>query len=81
MSEFQAGWLDQKGCIVLGERQADERVNVTLAADAAGQLWLNEIPEAQRETTRRAVISVLAEAGMRIKQILVQAQQTGPTNG
>lgn len=85
MSEIQAGWLDQRGVIVLGETQDQQHVCVSLAANDEAQPWLDDIPDAQRETIRRAVTSELAAAGARIKHVLVKARrdarQIGQTNG
>jgi hypothetical protein len=78
-------WLDQKGCIVLGDIAADERVVVSLAADEKGDRWLAEIPEAARTTVFREVTTEMAMAGSRIKQLLLLARKsvrlTGQTNG
>lgn len=85
MSEHQAGWLDQSGVIVLGATRELQHVRVSLSANDEAQAWLDEIPDAQREATRRAVVSELAEAGMRIKRLLLNAREsvrlTGQTNG
>ena len=63
-------WLDTRGVIVLGETQDQQHVQVSLSANIEAQRWLDAIPDAQRESTRRAVVAELAEAGVRIKRLL-----------
>jgi hypothetical protein len=81
----QPGWLDQSGVIVLGEIRDLQHVSVSLATNDEAQAWLDDIPAAQREASRRAVTSELAMAGSRIKKLLLLARKgvslTGQTNG
>jgi hypothetical protein len=85
MSEHQAGWLDQRGVIVLGETRDQQHVRLSLSTNDEAQAWLDAIPDAEREAARRVVTSELVMAGLNIKKLLLNARAgvhlTGQTNG